>query len=216
MQKFVAIIKLMVNFFKGFYSWFDGLPFDTLIYFIWGSYLAIFLIAFIGVLASKRIKAADKKPFLCLTNAYAAVTLAMFMLRCELAQSIAATVTFWVVGYVLYGLLCALTKGNKARSEKAMQAAVTETVPQQTVHAMRTEMQAQIPAAKNGVRLEHAVAVTDKLLTKNLAKTDRQELEKLKNTLAVLKIKGTLSPTEADILNDNFNALLKLMAKYNV
>ena len=83
MQKFVAIIKLMVNFFKGFYSWFDGLPFDTLIYFIWGSYLAIFLIALILTLASKRIKAADKKPFLCLTNAYAAVTLAMFMLQCE-------------------------------------------------------------------------------------------------------------------------------------
>ena len=83
---------------------------------------------------------------------------------------------------------------------------------------MRTEPQPQpqIPAAKNGVRLEHAVAVTDKLLTKNLAKADRLELEKLKNTLAVLKIKGTLNPTEADILNENFNALLKLMAKYNV
>ena len=84
------------------------------------------------------------------------------------------------------------------------------------MRAMRAEPQAQVPAAKNGVRLEHAVAVTDKLLTKNLAKTDRQELEKLKNTLAVLKIKGSLNPVEADILNDNFNALLKLMAKYNV
>ena len=60
------------------------------------------------------------------------------------------------------------------------------------------------------------MAVTDKLLTKNLSKSDRQELEKLKNTLAVLQIKGTLTPTEAEILNDNFNALLKLMAKYNV
>ncbi|MDE7364306.1 MAG: HD domain-containing protein [Ruminococcus sp.] len=46
---------------------------------------------------------------------------------------------------------------------------------------MRAEPQAQVPAAKNGVRLEHAVAVTDKLLTKNLAKSDRLELEKLKN-----------------------------------
>ena len=219
MQKFVAIIKLMVNFFKGFYSWFEGIPFDTLIYFIWGSYLAIFLIALIATLASKRIKAADKKPFLCLTNAYAAVTLAMFMLENGFAQSLTATVAFWVVGYILYGMLCAFTKGYTSRKAKVMQAAVTETViPPQPVHAVRTDMQpqAQVPAAKNGVRLEHAVAVTDKLLTKNLAKTDRQELEKLKNTLAVLKIKGTLSPTEADILNDNFNALLKLMAKYNV
>lgn len=209
----------MVNYFKGFYGWFDSLPFDTLIYFIWGSYLAIFLIALVATLASKRIKAADKKPFLCLTNAYAAVTLAMFMLRCELAQSIAATVTFWVVGYILYGMLCAFTKSYKERASKVTQAAVTETViPPQPIRARDNDMQpqAQIPAAKNGVRLEHAVAVTDKLLTKNLAKTDRQELEKLKNTLAVLKIKGTLSPVEADILNDNFNALLKLMAKYNV
>ncbi len=78
--------------------------------------------------------------------------------------------------------------------------------------AARTE----ITPAKNSVRLEHAISVTDKLLCKNLGKSDRQELEKLKNTLAVLQMKGTLSPTESDILNDNFNALLKLMAKYNV
>lgn len=209
----------MVNLFKGFYGWFDSLPFDTLIYFIWGSYLAIFLIALVATLASKKIKAADKKPFLCLTNAYAAITLAMFMLENGFAQSIVGAVTFWVVGYILYGLLCAFTKSYKNRNEKIMQAAVTETViPAQTIRAARQDMQpqAQVPAAKNGVRLDHAVAVTDKLLTKNLAKTDRQELEKLKNTLAVLKIKGTLNPTEADILNENFNALLKLMAKYNV
>ena len=60
------------------------------------------------------------------------------------------------------------------------------------------------------------MTVTDKLLTKNLSKPDRQDLEKLKNTLAVLQIKGSLTPIEAEILNDNFNALLKLMAKYNV
>ena len=60
------------------------------------------------------------------------------------------------------------------------------------------------------------MSVIDKLLLKNIGKGDRQELEKLKNTLTVLQMKGTLSPTESDILNDNFNALLKLMAKYNV
>ena len=66
------------------------------------------------------------------------------------------------------------------------------------------------------MKLDHAATVTDKLLQKNLAKSDRQELEKMKNTLAVLQIKGSLTPVESDILNDNFNALLKLMAKYNV
>lgn len=206
----------MANFFNNFYAWFDTLPFDTLIYFIWGSYLAIFLVSVIVTLCSKRFRAASKKPFLCLTNAYAAVSLAAFMLQCNLAQSLTATVTFWVVGYILYGALCAFTVKSENR-KKAVQTAATEpAIPVQPMRAMRAEPQAQVPAAKNGIRLEHAVAVTDKLLTKNLAKTDRQELEKLKNTLAVLKIKGSLNPVEADILNDNFNALLKLMAKYNV
>ena len=206
----------MANFFNNFYNWFDTLPFDALIYFIWGSYLAVFLVSLIVTLCSKRFRIASKKPFLCLTNAYAAVSLAAFMLRCNLAQSITAAVTFWVAGYILYGALCAFTKKSENRKQ-VVKAAVAETpIPVQPMRAMRTEPQAQIPAAKNGVRLEHAVAVTDKLLTKNLAKTDRQELEKLKNTLAVLKIKGSLNPMEADILNDNFNALLKLMAKYNV
>ena len=71
------------------------------------------------------------------------------------------------------------------------------------------------PAAQNNIKLDHAVTVTENLLTKNLSKSDRQELEKLKNILAVLQIKGTLTTAESDILNENFNALLKLMAKYN-
>jgi len=71
-------------------------------------------------------------------------------------------------------------------------------------------------SAKTNVRLEHAVSVTEKLLGKNLGKTDRMELEKLKNTLSVLQLKGTLTPAESDMLNENFNMLLKLMAKYNV
>lgn len=203
------------DFFNSLYGWFAGLPFDALIYFVWGSYLAVFLASLIASICSKKVKAASKKPFLCLTNAYAAVTLAAFLLTCGLGQAVCAAVIFWVVGYILYGLLCAF---NRQTKKIAPQKLAETPIPSQPIRAMRAEPQpqAQIPAAKNGVRLEHAVAVTDKLLTKNLAKSDRLELEKLKNTLAVLKIKGTLNPVEADILNDNFNALLKLMAKYNV
>jgi len=204
------------DFFNKVYGFFDSLPFDTLIYFVWGSYLAVFLITLIATICSAKFKAASKKPFLCLTNAYAAVTLAAFLLKCNFGQSLTATIVFWVVGYILYGSLCAFTRKHESRKERVVQASAATPIPVQPVRAMRTEAHAQVPAAKNGVRLEHAVAVTDKLLTKNLAKSDRQELEKLKNTLAVLKIKGTLNPTEADILNENFNTLLKLMAKYNV
>ena len=216
MQEFKAIIKLMFSdFFDKVYNYLGNIPFDTLIALIWGSYLAIFVAAFIANMCSGKIKAAAKRPFLWLTNAYTAVTLAAFLLKCELASSLTASLIFWVIGYILYGALCAFGAGPQKKYAVA-QAAAANSIPLQPIKAAQREPQAQIPAAKSSVRLEHAIAVTDKLLTKNLAKSDRQELEKLKNTLAVLKIKGTLNPTEADILNENFNALLKLMAKYNV
>ncbi|MDE7330443.1 MAG: hypothetical protein K2N30_05105 [Clostridia bacterium] len=148
--------------------------------------------------------------------------MALFLMKKELSEAIIIAVLFWIAGYLLYGVLCAFTARVKPEE---VNAAVRRTVvadvaaPVSTAKAVGGGIPAQpqnAPAVKTSVRLEHAVAVTDKLLSKNLSKTDRQELEKLKNTLAVLQIKGTLTPTEAEILNENFNALLKLMAKYNV
>lgn len=189
------------------------IPFDTLVWAVWGSYVAIFFIAFLATLISQRAKSAEKKPFLALTNAYTGVNLAVFLLKCPLAQSLIVTAMFWVAGYVLYGILCFSSVKKKKKKEVEVKAALPV---QQTVYTPPARpVKNQAPAAKNNVKLDHAVSVTDNLLTKNLAKSDRQELEKLKNTLAVLQIKGTLTPTESDILNDNFNALLKLMAKYN-
>ena len=111
--------------------------------------------------------------------------------------------------------MCALsvTKSVKRAAETGGTAV---SVPVQAQPPLPKAVKQEIPAAKNNVRLEHAASVTEKLLSKNLGKSDRQELEKLKNTLAVLRIKGTLSPAESEILNENFNTLLKLMAKYNV
>lgn len=202
------------NFINNIYSSIEKLPFDTLVYIVWGSYVAIFLAALAATLFSAKIKCASKRPFLCLTNAYAALTLAMYLMKCGLGQSVMAAVLFWVIGYILYGALCAFSGKKEARTPLP-QPALTD-MQAQTLRQHKEVPAIQAPAAKNTVRLEHAVSVTDKLLTKNLAKTDRQDLEKLKNTLAVLQIKGTLSPAESDILNENFNALLKLMAKYNV
>lgn len=218
-----------------------GIPFDTLIWIVWGTYLAVFAVSLLAALVSARGRAADKRPFLCWTNAYAAVTAALFLMAGGVPQALFAAAVFWVAGYVLYGLLCALTK--KERPSAAGRAAyrtlsiqpsagmpqeIPAALPQQPVPAVplraaggtpagfSSVAPAPVQAAKSNVRLEHAVSVTEKLLGKNLGKSDRQELEKLKNTLAVLQIKGTLSPAEAEILNDNFNTLLKLMAKYNV
>lgn len=189
------------------------IPFDFLVWFVWGSYVAIFLVALILTFVSKRVRASSKMPFLCLTNAYAGVNLALFLLKCDVAQSVLTAALFWVIGYVLYGGLCAFTKKR-----------TVQTVPQTTVSAIPAAVSVtsapvkrmDAPAVKNTVRLEHAVAVTEKLLSKNLAKPDRQEIEKLKSVFAVLKIKGELTPAETEMLNENFNTLLKLMAKYNV
>ena len=137
--------------------------------------------------------------------------MAIFLFKCELNQSIIVSALFWVAGYILYGVLCFLSKPTKKIVTPLRQSSLSS-LPAVQPKAVRQD----VPAAKNNVRLEHAVSVTDKLLSKNLGKGDRQELEKLKNTLAVLQIKGTLSPAETDILNENFNALLKMMAKYNV
>lgn len=179
---------------------------------IWGSFAGIFVLTFILCLALPGIRSASKRPFLSLANAYSAVTLAAFLTAVELPQAILAAAIFWCAGYVLYGLLCAVTKPAIVRQSTVSQVALTS-LP---VPPPQKSNNAPVPPVKNSVRLEHAMSVTDKLLGKNIGRGDRQELEKLKNTLTVLQMKGTLSPTESDILNDNFNALLKLMAKYNV
>lgn len=187
------------------------ISFDTLVWIVWGSYVGIFVISLLVSLISPRARSAEKRPFLALTNAYSGVNLAIFLLKCPLAPSIIITIAFWVAGYLLYGILCFCSVKRKAKNEVEDRAPI----PVQTVYTSPARPVNTPPAAKNSVKLEHAVSVTDSLLAKNLAKSDRQELEKLKNTLAILQIKGSLTPAETDILNDNFNALLKLMAKYN-
>ncbi len=194
------------------FSTISSVPFDTLVYIILGSFAGIFLLVLIMSLALPKMRSASKRPFLCLVNAYSAVTLAAFLTDNGLPEAVLATALFWCAGYVLYGLLCAVTRPVIVRQSTVSQVALTA-LP---VQVPRKTENAPVPAVKNSVRLEHAMSVTDKLLLKNIGKGDRQELEKLKNTLTVLQMKGTLSPTESDILNDNFNALLKLMAKYNV
>lgn len=199
--------------FQNFNQFFQSLPLDTVMYAVWGSYLSIFALTLLLCLLSRHVRGADKRPFLCLTNAYAGVNLAAMLLFTELSGAVLFTAIFWVVGYLLYGFLCLIS--NKKPAEKTERASMPLSAAPVSPAPRRT-VKNEVPAAKAAVKLDHAATVTDKLLEKNLAKTDRQELEKMKNTLAVLQIKGSLTPVESDILNDNFNALLKLMAKYNV
>ncbi len=195
---------------NGIYSSISSVPFDTLVWIILGSFAGITLLTAILTFVLPKIRAAEKRPYLCLVNAFTAVVLAAFLTEQPLAQSVLAAVIFWCFGYFLYGVLCFISQ--PAKSKEITPSAVTLLPVRNTAVTPRTD----VPAAKSSVRLEHAISVTDRLLTKNLGKSDRQELEKLKSTLSVLQVKGELSPAESDILNDNFNALLKLMAKYNI
>ena len=202
---------MFIEFIAKINSFIAQIPFDALVWTVWSSFAAIFVISLILTVFSQRAKSAEKKPFLALTNAYAGVNLAVFLLKCPLAPSIIVAVAFWVIGYIFYGILCFCSV--KRVKNKAVKCSAP--LPVQPVYTPPTRPANTPPAANNSIKLEHAVSVTDNLLTKNLAKSDRQELEKLKNILAVLQFKGTLTPEESDVLNENFNALLKLMAKYN-
>lgn len=177
------------------------------------AYGGIFFVALAGCAASDKIRAADKRPFLGFTNAFTAIIFAAFMLRFELAPSALFSALFWCAGYVLYGLLCVVTAQPKKNRPSALQ---TVSVMQPYAPPPKEHLYADVPTAKTGVRLEHALSIADKLLLKNLGKGDRQELEKMKTALTIMQVKGSFTPQEGEILNDNFNALLKLMAKYNL
>lgn len=202
---------MISEFVNGIFNGMKSVPFGTLMWIVWGSFAGIFALTLFLCIISQKLRSAGKRPYLCLVNAFSAVTLAAFLTAEQLPQAILGAAIFWLAGYLSYGLLCALTKAPAPRT--AAQLAVTSLPVSSAPPAL---VRSDAPAAKTTVRLDHAISVTDKLLAKNLGKSDRQELEKLKNTLAVLQMKGTLSTAEADILNDNFNALLKLMAKYNM
>ncbi len=208
---------MFTRFVEEIYSFVGNIPFDTLVWLVWGSYLGLFSVTLVLTFVSKSVKSANKRPFLSLTNAYTAVNLSVYLLKCDIGQSVLISALFWACGYILYGALCAASKcgGKKAAKEEKPVTVLSMPVAAPAAAPVKQE-RAEAPAAKNNVRLEHAASVTEKLLSKNLGKSDRQELEKIKNTLAVLKIKGTLSSTETEILNENFNTLLKLMARYNV
>ena len=201
---------------ENLYSSLSKVSLDALVWTAVAGYLVVFFAALFLTIKKEHFRARSKKPFLHFTNAFAAVILALFLTANGLGESVVAALIFWCIGYLLYGALC-FASSRGARSQKVIiaQTAVSS-MPTSSPSPAPARAGSGAPAVKNNVRLEHAISITEKLLQKNLSKSDRQEVEKLKNTLAVLQIKGTLSPSETEILNENFNTLLKLMAKYNV
>lgn len=173
------------------------------------SFLSVCAVCLIACISLRRLRSVGKRPFLHLVNAFAAVTLAVFSLRYSLSGAVFAAVAVWLTGYLVYGVLCALS--HRKRSPQP---------PPVRVIAEREKApvcpRPHTSPAHSAVRLEHALSITDRLLAANPGRGDRQELEKMRTALTLLKVKGSLSPDDGEALNEIFNALLKLMAKYNV
>ena len=210
-------MKTVSQFFHQLLEQLSRVNFPLLLIIDLSAFGAIFLVALLGCLLSERVRSHGKRAFLYAVNALSAVTLAVFLTEFTLSQSVAATACFWLIGFILYGVLC-LFKGKAQLQERPeAQPQKVYTVQSMPISSARAQtVQAPAPAAQTGVRLEHALSIADKLLLKNLGRGDRQELEKMKTALTVLKVKGILSVQEGEALNDMFNALLKLMAKYDL
>jgi uncharacterized membrane protein YhaH (DUF805 family) len=203
----------MSNFFdylNGVFNFVANIPLENIAMFLSLSFAAIFIITVILAVALPRVRERDKRPFFHLVNVYTALAFVLLLGEYEVKKAIMFACFFWIIGYVCYGILCLF----KPKKESENRGAVT--VTSLPVSRPSDKIYPDIPAAKCSVRLEHALSIADKLLLKNLGKGDRNELEKMKATLTILHIKGSLSPQEGEILNDTFNALLKLMAKYNL
>lgn len=153
-----------------------------------------------------------KAPFKCAVNIFTAITFILFCVQFDLKSGFLAAATLWCIGVLLYGTLCLF---QYKKEEKLPSYGLRISEP---TYKSPPPVGARVvkPAVQNEVRLDHALSIADRLLVKNIGRGDRQELEKLKTTLTVLKVKDCLTPQEGEALNEMFNALLKLMAKYDV
>lgn len=200
------------QYFRAAYEYISSLPFERLMLISLCSAGGVFALATVLCIFSSRVRRADKKPLLYLLNAFTAAMVALFSMGFETNAALFFSALFWLAGYLVYGLLTLFT-----RSKPVVTPARVNAVSSLPVRpAQREEECLVLPAAKSTVRLEHALSIADKLLLCQLTRTDRQEVEKIKTTLTVLQVKGNLSPQEGEILNENFNAILKFMAKYHI
>lgn len=211
-------MEVVTQFFKDVLTQFSGANFALLAVIDLSAFGVVVLAALLGCIISKRLRAHDKRAFMWLVNAFTAVTLAVFLSEFTLAQSVAVSAALWFAGYLVYGVLCLFkVKRVEKTVDRCATVSVMSTAQTRPPRLAQSSVQPAANTAVNtGVRLEHALTIADKLLLKNLGRGDRQELEKIKTSLTVLKVKGVLSSQEGEALNDMFNALLKLMAKYDL
>ncbi len=196
---------MFTQFFKDIFSAVSSLSLDVLLYICWGAFALLFAVTLVLTLVSGGVRRADKRPYLALVNVFAVLTGALSLLHQSVSYSLLLSAAFWCVGYLTYGLVVLASR----KREK-----VPRPLPQQSFPAEKFVPDVTPP--KSNVRTEHALSVTEKLLAKDLGRGDRQEVERIKASLGFARMKGELTPADNERLNENFNTLLKLMAKYNV
>lgn len=198
---------MLTDFFNNIYIAVSSLTLEVSLYICWGAFAFVFLCTLVLTAFNGGVRAADKRPYLAFVNIFAAVTFALALTERELAYSVLLAAVFWCVGYLSYGLIMLVSRRKVKRRERY----ALPDVPPPAVN-----FKPSASSARANVRTEHALSVTEKLLAKDLGKGDRQETERIKASLGFMQAKGDLTPEDNERLNDNFNMLLKLMAKYNL
>lgn len=203
-------MEYVENFFVLFTDELKKADFALLITLSLAAFAGIFTVSLLACAFSRGARAHRKNAFMYLVNLFTALNLAIFLIKFSLIESVFLSALFWCLGGLLYGLLC-LFKPVPPREFAAQPGKEAPTLPPFPITR-------GVSAEKNvgSVRLDHAVAIADKLLLKALGRQDRQELERMKIDLNVLKVKESLTAKETELLNQTFNSLLKLMAKYDV
>lgn len=199
---------MFTEFFNDVYKMIASLSLETLLCVCWGAFAFIFLLTLVLTLWNAGVRAADKRPYAAAVNVFAALTFAFSLMWEELAFSVLLAAAFWCVGYISYGVIV-------LASRRAVNKRPPVPMPQQP-QPPSNMLRPEITPAKTNVRTEHAVGLAQKLLEKELGRGDRQEAEKILSSLRFMQAKGELTPEDNESLNENFNALLKLMAKYSV
>lgn len=210
-------MEIIPDFLEELLAQISALNFSLLTLVLFSAFAAVFLISLLFCAFSRRARACKKIPYYAAVKLFCALSLVIFLSKYSLSAAVALSALFWCVGALTYALLC-LFKNKKEEGGNISQGAAFSSLPERrpVSRPPRKTYAFSTSRVQGEVRLDHALSISDKLLLKNLTRSDRQELEKIKTALTVLRVKESLSQEEGAALNDMFNALLKLMAKYDM
>jgi hypothetical protein len=198
--------------FESAYDCLGNISQNNLLLILTCAFAIIFLVVLAFCAFSTRVRLADKTPFLHLSNAFSALALGCMLCEGSVKDALFFACIIKCSGYIMYAILNIFNRFCRVQQKNNNGSFVI----QKTCQPYAPPTPISVQPLNTQVKLEHAISMADKLLNKNASRTDVQELERIKQTFMVLKIKEKISPAEGEILNDSFNALIKLAAKYDL